>query len=68
MRIPWQELSEEALRGVIEDYVSREGTDYGGREYSLAEKRQQVLRQLERGEVVISFDAESETCSLMRVD
>lgn len=68
MRIPWQELSEEALRGVIEDYVSREGTDYGDREYSLADKRQQVLRQLERGEVVISFDAESETCSLMRVD
>lgn len=68
MRIPWQELSKEALRGVIEDYVSREGTDYGDREYSLADKRQQVLRQLERGEVVISFDAESETCSLMRVD
>lgn len=68
MRIPWQELSKEALRGVIEDYVSREGTDYGDREYSLADKRQQVLRQLERGEVVISFDAESETCSLMRID
>ena len=35
----------------------REGTDYGEREASLDQKVAQVLRQLERGEAQIIFDA-----------
>ena len=50
--IPHRELSPEALRGVMESFVLREGTDYGEREVSLEQKVAQVLRQLERGEPV----------------
>ena len=38
MEIPHRQLSDEALLGVIEEYISREGTDYGHREYSFEEK------------------------------
>ena len=38
MEIPHQQLSDEALLSVIEEYISREGTDYGHREYSFEEK------------------------------
>jgi len=38
MIIPHQMLSPEALRGVIEDCVTREGTDYGLQEIPLATK------------------------------
>ena len=38
-------------------FVLREGTDYGEREVSLEQKVAQVLRQLERGEAQIIFDA-----------
>lgn len=55
--IPHRELSATALRGVIESFVLREGTDYGEREVPLDQKVAQVLRQLERGEAQITFDA-----------
>ena len=55
--IPHGELSADALRGVLESFVLREGTDYGEREISLEQKVAQVLRQLERGEAQIVFDA-----------
>jgi uncharacterized protein len=54
--IPHRELSAEALRGVLESFVLREGTDYGEREVALEQKVAQVLRQLERGEAQIIFD------------
>ena len=64
MQIPYTELSEKALLSIIEEYVSREGTEYGNREYSLAEKVEHVLSQIRRGEVIINFDSESKTCQL----
>jgi uncharacterized protein len=63
--IPHTELSAEALRGVLESFVLREGTDYGEREVSLEQKVAQVLRQLERGEARIVFDARLETVGIV---
>jgi uncharacterized protein YheU (UPF0270 family) len=54
--IPHTELSQEALRGVIESFVLREGTDYGERDVSHEDKVADVTRQLERGEAQIMFD------------
>jgi uncharacterized protein len=54
--IPYRDLSEPALRGVLESFVLREGTDYGEREVTLDQKVAQVLRQLERGDAQIVFD------------
>ena len=54
--VPYTELSPEALRGVVESFVLREGTDYGTYEYSLEQKVAHVMRQLERGEARILFD------------
>jgi uncharacterized protein len=63
--IPHTELSAEALRSVVESFVLREGTDYGEREISLDQKVAQVLRQLERGEARIIFNAELETVDIV---
>jgi uncharacterized protein YheU (UPF0270 family) len=54
--VPHAELSEDALRGVIESFVLREGTDYGERDVSHEDKVAAVMRQLERGEARILFD------------
>jgi len=62
--IPHTELSAEALRGVLEAFVLREGTDYGEREASLDQKVAQVLRQLERGEARIVFDAATQSVDI----
>jgi uncharacterized protein len=65
--IPPAELSADALRGVIESFVLREGTDYGEREYSLEQKVAHVRAQLERGQARILFDPESNTVTLVLV-
>jgi uncharacterized protein YheU (UPF0270 family) len=63
--IPYRDLSEPALRGVLESFVLREGTDYGEREVSLDQKVAQVLRQLERGEAQIVFDPVVESVDIV---
>jgi uncharacterized protein len=66
IEVAYTDLSPEALRGVLEAFVLREGTDYGEREYSLQEKVGHVLRQLERGEARIVFDPDTESVQIVR--
>ena len=65
--VPYTELSEDALRGVLESFVLREGTEYGERDVSLDQKVAQVTRQLQRGEAQIVFDPETQTIDIMVV-
>ena len=65
VEVPHDQLSPEALRGLIESYVLREGTEYGERDVSLDTKVAQVLRQIERGEAQIVFDPNSETIDIV---
>jgi uncharacterized protein len=65
MIIPHEQISADALQGLIEEFITREGTDYGETEISLAQKVQQVERQLARGDIVIVFDPASESVSLL---
>lgn len=59
------DLSADALRGLVEEFVSREGTDYGHADRSLESKVRDVLRQLEEGEARIVFDLTTETASIV---
>jgi uncharacterized protein len=54
--IPYQDLSTAALRGLIEYFVLREGTEYGPKEVSLEVKYGQVMRSLEKGTARIVFN------------
>lgn len=65
IQIPWRSLSEDALNGVIEEFVSREGTEYGAEDISLEAKCRQVIRQLEKGDVVITYNDEDLSCSIV---
>ncbi len=65
MKIPFPSLSDEALAGLIQEFVSREGTEYGEVEASLEEKSQQILLQIQSGEAEIVFDAETQTTSIV---
>jgi uncharacterized protein YheU (UPF0270 family) len=68
VEIPWRELSPETLRGLIEAFVSREGTDYGRIERELDHKVEDVLGQLRRGEARVLFDPETETTNIVPTD
>jgi uncharacterized protein YheU (UPF0270 family) len=64
--IPHQQLSPEALSGLIEEFVTRDGTDSGYTRGSLAENVAMVRRQLDAGQAVIVYDNRAQTCNIRR--
>ncbi|WP_020588335.1 YheU family protein [Desulfobacter curvatus] len=68
VKIPYDQLSPDALEGVVEEFVTRDGTDYGETEVPLEIKMNQVLDQLRTGKAVIVFDSESETCNIFKTN
>ncbi len=67
VEVPHTELSAEVLQSLAEEFVSRDGTDYGAAEKSLAEKVALLIRQLETGRAKIYFDPESESINIVAV-
>ena len=65
VEIPYTDLEPATLRNVIEDLVTRDGTDYGAVEKTQEQKAAALLRQLERGEAKLVFDAETQSIGLM---
>jgi uncharacterized protein YheU (UPF0270 family) len=63
--IPHTQLTPEALRGLVEEFVTRDGTDYGHVERTLDEKVAALMRQLACGEAVIVYDSERESTSIV---
>lgn len=64
--VPLEKISIEALGGLIDEFILREGTDYGTKEYSLEEKHTQVKKQLSSGSCLIVFDVEEQSASIIR--
>ena len=64
--IAYDELSQEALHGLVEEFVTRDGTDYGEFEVSVETKISQIISQLKSGKVTIVFDLESQTPNILR--
>ena len=63
--MPHEQLAPEVLRRLIEEFVTRDGTDYGAVERTLGEKVAAVIRQLEAGELAIMVDTEEETIDIV---
>lgn len=66
--IPYQRLSQTALDGLVDEFILREGTDYGRTEYSLDEKREQIFKQMKAGFIQVVFNPTTETTSLLHKD
>lgn len=61
MIIPFKSLEPSVLKAIIEEFVSREGSDYGEVEYSFESKIEAVKKQLEEKKIYIVFSEELET-------
>ncbi|MCY1244338.1 hypothetical protein D3C76_899660 [compost metagenome] len=64
MLIPYDLLEPATLDNLLEDFVTREGTDNGD-ETPLPTRVERARHALKRGEAVIVFDPESQQCQLM---
>lgn len=65
VEVPTEALSVDAIEALIESFILREGTDYGRVEVSLEAKKEQLYKQLKKGDIKITFDPNTETVSLM---
>ncbi|NQX89833.1 MAG: YheU family protein [Halioglobus sp.] len=65
VRVPPKRLPREVLLALLEEYTSRDGTDYGIRELTQNEKVAALNRQLDRGDVYLLYDADSEEWDLL---
>ena len=68
VKIPIDRLSPEALQGVIEEFVSRNGTDYGMTDVPLETQVQQVKSQLKSGQAVLVYDEVMQTCNILSAE
>ena len=63
--VPYGRVAADVLRRVVEEFVTRDGTDYGVVEKALDEKVADVRRQLERGQAAIVYDAASDAINIV---
>jgi uncharacterized protein len=63
--VPLQRLASEVLQALLEEFASRDGTDYGERERTLEEKVEQLHGQLRSGDLHILYDVDSEQWDLV---
>jgi uncharacterized protein len=63
--IPHEKLSPEALRGLVEEVVTRNGTDNGYIQATLEQNVAMVIAQLQRKEVVVVYDERTRTANIV---
>jgi len=68
VEVPHGRVDADVLRRVAEEFVTRDGTDYGASEKTLDEKVADVRRQLECGRASIVYDAASDTIDIVPKD
>ena len=65
VEVPYTSLHPDTLRAVVEEFITRAGTDYGERERTREDKVADVMRQLRRGEAKLVFDPRTDTVNLV---
>ncbi len=66
--LPLESFNLDILNALLEDIVSRDGTDYGEIELRQEEKVSQLLVSLKLKKAFVGFDAISETCIILAAD
>ena len=61
MHIPPSQLSFQALRAVVEESVTRDGTDHS----AIEPRIEKIMRELEAGRIELHFDDVTQTCNLL---
>jgi uncharacterized protein YheU (UPF0270 family) len=65
MIIPLEQINEETLIAIIEDFILREGTDYGEIDANKEDKVAQVKLQLQQGSAVIVYSELHESINIL---
>lgn len=65
VEVPYERLDPDTLRNLIQEFVTRDGSDWNDAGSALEAKVEQVLQQLRRKEVKVVFDLTSQTANIV---
>ena len=67
VEIPYNQINPDTLHRMIQEFVTRDGADWGDAGGALEEKVKQVLKQLHIKKIKVVFDLTSQTANLVEV-
>ncbi|MFT7179276.1 MAG: hypothetical protein ACI9EP_000178 [Oceanospirillaceae bacterium] len=65
MIVPWQDINANTLNHLLEEFASRDGTDYGDYEISLADKVDQLKLQLQQKRILVVYSELHESVNIV---
>ncbi len=65
LAVPPDRLDADTLQALLEEYASRDGTDYGASERSLEGKVESLRAQLRDNSIRLVYDSETESWDLL---
>lgn len=65
IEVPYERINPDTLRKMIQEFVTRDGADWGEAGCTLEDKVEQVLRQLKGRKVKVVFDLTSQTANIV---
>jgi len=65
MIVPWQQINTDTLHQLLEEFASRDGTDYGAYETSLADKVSQLEIQLKQKRILVVYSELHESINIV---
>ena len=68
IEVPTSQLAEQTLHALLEEFASRDGTDYGVKELTLDEKVGRLRQQLDASRIMLMYDSDSEQWDLVKRD
>ncbi|WP_443629211.1 YheU family protein [Candidatus Njordibacter sp. Uisw_002] len=68
MIVPWQNINTDTLNHLLEEFASRDGTDYGVYETSLEDKVVQLKVQLQQKRIVVVYSELHESVNIVSAD
>ncbi|WOJ94019.1 YheU family protein [Congregibacter variabilis] len=68
VRVPLERVPQEQLEALLEEYASRDGTDYGSEETSLSDRVTQLQSQLRSAKLQLLFDVDSQQWDIVSAE
>jgi hypothetical protein len=65
IEVPYERINPDTLRKMLQEFVTRDGADWGEAGCTLEDKVEQVLRQLKGRKVKVVFDLTSQTANIV---
>jgi len=66
VEVPYERLEPETLQNLIQEFVTRDGNDWGDAVGALENKVGQVMRQLQNRQAKVVYDLKSQTANIVR--